>query len=117
MGDILSLISLVLPRVPRCRCRLLALPHPLAVLVCVIDQVLQPVPGVLHTKQTVLRHLGHTYKNLECFRCSSKNHLEVNGFRDPDSEAALSMDVHPVRQCGIGTQIAREVKVKKNKQN
>ena len=51
------LISLVLPRVPRCG--LLALPHPLAVLVCVVDQVLQPVPGVLHTQQTVLRHLGH----------------------------------------------------------
>ena len=59
------LISLVLPRVPGCRCRLLALPHPLAVLVCVVDQVLQPVPGVLHTLQTVLRHLGHM--NLECF--------------------------------------------------
>ena len=60
MGDILSLISLVLPRVPRCR--LLALPHPLAVLVCVVHQVLQPVPGVLHTQQTVLRHLGHREK-------------------------------------------------------
>ena len=53
-------ISLVLLRVPRCR--LLGLPHPLAVLVCVVHQVLQPVPGVLHTQQTVLRHLGHREK-------------------------------------------------------